>query len=138
MNEARESLNVRFLFRGFDCQYTRREDQERNDLLPEFLTRLDELEAHGAAPPGRQPPPPPPHRPPPPPSKRPPPPPPPPPRPPRRRGHQPGGRAARTGSSTRATDSGRRSPAVALLGGRGGLTKTARVADALERADLDR
>ena len=55
MNEARESLNVRFLFRGFDCQYTRREDQERNDLLPEFLTRLDELEAHGAAPPGRQP-----------------------------------------------------------------------------------
>lgn len=55
MNEARESLNVRFSLRGFDCQYTRRDDQERNDLLPEFLTRLDELEAHGAVPTGHQP-----------------------------------------------------------------------------------
>ena len=55
MLEARESLNVRFTLRGFDCQYTRRDDQEVNDLLAGFLQRLDELGEHGAAPTGRQP-----------------------------------------------------------------------------------
>ena len=55
MLEARESLNVRFVLRGFDCQYTRRDDQEVNDLLPGFLQRLDELGEHGAVPTGRQP-----------------------------------------------------------------------------------
>lgn len=54
MLEARESLNVRFTLRGFDCQYTTRDDQDSNDLLARFLQRLDELQQHGAVPTGRQ------------------------------------------------------------------------------------
>lgn len=55
MQEARESLNVRFTLDGFDCQYTTRTDQEVNDLLSRFLRDLDELRQHGAVPTGRQP-----------------------------------------------------------------------------------
>jgi len=55
MNEARESLNVRFVLDGFDCQYTIRTDQDHELLLNTFKERLALLTDLGAVPTGRQP-----------------------------------------------------------------------------------
>lgn len=55
MDEARESLNVRFLLDGFDSQYTIRTDQDHELLLNTFKERLALLRDIGAVPTGRQP-----------------------------------------------------------------------------------
>lgn len=50
MNEATESVNVRFLLDGFDCMYTARTDQQHDLLLTTFKERLALLRDFGALP----------------------------------------------------------------------------------------
>jgi len=50
MNEARFSANVRFSFKGFETQFTMRDDENCNELLSKFTTVLNHLEKLGATP----------------------------------------------------------------------------------------
>ena len=50
MEEAKFSLNVRFNFKGFDCQFTMRDDENGAVLLDKFILAIDRLEKLGALP----------------------------------------------------------------------------------------
>ena len=50
MQEAKFSLNVRFNFKGFDSQFTMRDDENGAQLLEKFTFAIDRLEKMGALP----------------------------------------------------------------------------------------
>ena len=50
MQEAKFSLNVRFNFKGYDSQFTMRDDENGAPLLDKFVQVIDRLEKMGALP----------------------------------------------------------------------------------------
>ena len=50
MQEAKFSLNVRFNFKGYDSQFTMRDDENGAVLLEKFTLAIDKLEKMGALP----------------------------------------------------------------------------------------
>ena len=50
MQEAKFSLNVRFNFKGYDSQFTMRDDENGAQLLEKFTFAIDRLEKMGALP----------------------------------------------------------------------------------------
>ena len=50
MQEAKFSLNVRFNFKGYDSQFTMRDDENCAVLLEKFTIAIDKLEKMGALP----------------------------------------------------------------------------------------
>lgn len=50
MQEAKFSLNIRFNFKGYDSQFTMRDDENGAPLLDKFVQVIDRLEKMGALP----------------------------------------------------------------------------------------
>jgi len=50
MQEAKFSLNIRFNFKGYDSQFTMRDDENGAPLLDKFVQVVDRLEKMGALP----------------------------------------------------------------------------------------
>ena len=50
MEEAKHSLNFKFMFRGYESQLTLRSDEDGRELIDRFTVALDYLASKGASP----------------------------------------------------------------------------------------